>query len=79
MSEDQQPQFSMWFANDGGPLIILPRELLEYWEGTDPPSAGRVIETTADDFLDEFAGTDYARACAAGITATMDPRCTATA
>src|SRR5687767_149537 len=65
-SDDRQPEFSPWFANDGGPLIILPRELLGYWEGSDPPSNGRVIETTADGCLEEFAGTDYARACAAG-------------
>ena len=73
MLEDQQPQFSMWFANDGGPLIILPRELLEYWEGSDRPSAGRIIETTVDEFLDEFAGTDYARACAAGGLVSVIP------
>lgn len=59
-------EFSIRFANDGGPLIVLPRELLPFWEGADKRSGGRVIAAEADEGLGEFAGTDYARACAAG-------------
>src|SRR4051794_35201939 len=64
--DDDSAEFSVRFANDGGPLIILPRELLPSWEGADKPSGRRVITTKADEWLGEFAGTDYARACAAG-------------
>ncbi len=30
----QRAQWSIPFANDGGPLIVLPRELLGDWQGT---------------------------------------------
>src|SRR5689334_18390134 len=63
---DDSAEFSVPFANDGGPLIILSRELLPVWEGSDRPADGRTITTEADKGLGEFGGTDYARACAAG-------------
>jgi hypothetical protein len=56
-------QFSVPYCNDGGPLLVLPRDLVGYWDGAHPPADGRVIETEADSYLDEFAHTDYARAC----------------
>lgn len=59
--QHSEPTFSTWFANDGGPLIVLPRELLAYWDGTDPPSDGRIIIPRNSGF--DFAGTDYGRAC----------------
>jgi hypothetical protein len=51
------------FINDGGPLLILPRELLNDWDGCDPPSDKDRF--TEGDKAFPFAGTDYARACAA--------------
>src|SRR5690349_20229980 len=65
----RQPSAARWsipFINDGGPLLVLPPELVSSWEGCDPPSAGRTITTRFDDELGQFGGTDYARACAAG-------------
>jgi hypothetical protein len=50
------------FANDGGPLIVLPREAAPCWEGCAPPSNGRVIEVRSRWNADAFA-TDYDRAC----------------
>jgi hypothetical protein len=44
-------EFSIYFANDGGPLLVLPVELLPYWEGCNPPSDGRVIKTSSDQDL----------------------------
>ena len=45
--------WGMMFANDGGPLIVLPRELLDRWKGTD----GRPVRK------DLPFGPDYVRAC----------------
>jgi hypothetical protein len=50
-----------WFCNDGGPLIVLPENPRPLWEGTEPPSAGRVVNARFR-FDDEVA-TDYDRAC----------------
>lgn len=51
-----------WFENDGGPLLILPREALACWEGSKSPSSGRHVEAAfrADT---GSAATDYDRAC----------------
>jgi len=57
--------FSVWFLNDGGPLLVIPRDLLVEWSGVEKPRDGRVITTSLDADLGEFGGTDYARACAA--------------
>lgn len=38
-----------WFVNDGGPLVVLPREALTSWRGDASASRGRA--------------TDYERAC----------------
>jgi hypothetical protein len=51
------PLFSIRYANDACPLVILPEELLEYWEGSGPLGDPGVIP--------DFAGTDYERATAA--------------
>jgi len=33
-----------WIESAGGPLILLPEELLPSWQGINPPSDGRAIE-----------------------------------
>ncbi|HVA45061.1 MAG TPA: Imm21 family immunity protein [Pirellulales bacterium] len=51
----QQSICGIWFVNDGGPLIVLPRELLGYWQGdTAVPGRGG-----------SSVGSDYKRACEA--------------
>ncbi len=51
----QPPTWSTTFANDGGPLIVLPRDLLGYWQGSEGVSS-----------RDNFPfGPDYTRACEA--------------
>ncbi len=61
----QPPTWSTTFANDGGPLIVLPRDLLGYWKGSEGVSS-------RDDFP---FGPDYARACEAStlLTISNDP------
>ncbi len=51
------------FGNDGGPLIVLPREAAPFWEGTSPPSDGRVVETDYR-WDDQEIACDYDLACA---------------
>jgi hypothetical protein len=55
------PQWSIPFANDGGPLIVLPRELLDYWHGSEG-------EPARENFP---FGPDYARACEATYPADL--------
>ena len=52
-----EPLFSIRYANDACPLVVLPDELLPYWEGSGPPG-------DPDGVLD-FSGTDYERALSA--------------
>jgi immunity protein 21 of polymorphic toxin system len=54
-------EWSIPFANDGGPLIVLPRDLLPFWHGTD----GLPV---SEDFP---FGPDYARACEADYPASL--------
>jgi hypothetical protein len=51
-----------WVTSAGGPLMLLPENLLPYWEGINPPSDGRKIEAN---FRWDPTGpaTDYDRAC----------------
>ena len=53
----------LWFDNDGGPLIVLPREAVQSWQGSHEPSGGRVVEATLRWRLNSDAATDYDRAC----------------
>lgn len=52
-----------WIASAGGPLLLLPVNLRDCWDGIDPPSNNRKVEArfrwkrTAD------PATDYDRAC----------------
>jgi hypothetical protein len=50
-----------WFDHEGGPLILLPRETLPFWEGSDPPSGGRVVEAVSR-WDNQKEATDYDRA-----------------
>lgn len=50
------------FANDGGPLILLPSMARDAWEGGDPPSGGRVIDLPTR-YAAQDVATDYDRAC----------------
>jgi hypothetical protein len=54
-----------WIQSNGGPLLLLPQDLLETWEGADPPSGGRRVEA---EFRFDPTGpaTDYDRACDIG-------------
>ena len=56
-----------WFGNDGGPLIVLPREALPFWEGGEVPSNGRIVEAEFRYLWlpgsPEPPATDYDRAC----------------
>jgi hypothetical protein len=58
---DTRIEWSIPFANDGGPLIVLPRELLRFWKGGEGPPVS-----------EEFPfGAYYARACAAPYPAAL--------
>ena len=52
--EPPAAEFSIWFANDGGPLLVLPVEWLPSWDGCNPPSDARVIKTAVNDMLGEY-------------------------
>jgi hypothetical protein len=71
MSLSEPIYSSIPFMNDGGPLIVLPRELLSAWLGIDrsPDMAGTVLANGGY----EFEGTDYERACAAGDRSAVIP------
>jgi hypothetical protein len=51
------------FWNDGGPLLIVPQAAAASWEGSDAPSAGRVVAATARWGGAGAAASDYDRAC----------------
>jgi hypothetical protein len=50
------------FWNDGGPLLIVPQALVAAWEGSDAPSAGRVVAARSR-WSGSGAASDYDRAC----------------
>jgi hypothetical protein len=54
---------SQWIASEGGPLLLLPADLLPLWEGVAPPAAERVIVATFRALGPEASATDYERAC----------------
>lgn len=50
-------------GTDGGPLLLIPgRHLLE-WEGSDPPTGGRVVQATFRCADPDMPATDYDLAC----------------
>jgi Immunity protein 21 len=50
------------FWNDGGPLIIVPQAAVPVWEGTDPPTGGRVVDARSR-WSGAAIASDYDRAC----------------
>lgn len=50
-----------WISGSGGPLILLPEELLSHWSGIDAPE-GRVVESEGR-WDPAGPATDYDRAC----------------
>lgn len=50
-----------WVSCDGGPLLLVEEKHLPFWEGSDAPSKGRVVE--ADFRSGSDVATDYDRAC----------------
>jgi hypothetical protein len=51
-----------WITGCGGPLILLPEQLVESWSGLDPPVGGRVVESEGR-WDPSGPATDYDRAC----------------
>ena len=51
------------FLTDGGPLIVVPEAAAAHWEGSDTPSAGRVVSATTRWADPNDPATDYDRAC----------------
>ena len=51
-----------WVQSNGGPLLVLPRALLEGWEGTEEPERYRGVEARSR-WNPEGPATDYDRAC----------------
>ena len=49
------------FANDGGPLLLAPREPRPQWDGVAPPIGGRVVDAASRTVSP--VATDYDRAC----------------
>ncbi|MGQ0541785.1 MAG: Imm21 family immunity protein [Blastocatellia bacterium] len=50
-----------WITCDGGPLIVMEKRLLPFWEGSEAPSNGRIVDAESRWGLD--IATDYDRAC----------------
>jgi hypothetical protein len=51
-----------WIQTDGGPFIWLPYEQRAGWQGSDPPSGGRIVKATFRWDGQELA-SDYDAAC----------------
>jgi hypothetical protein len=53
-----------WVCCDGGPHLLMPTELLAAWEGTAPPSNGRVVQARFRYTMEpDDPATDYDLAC----------------
>src|SRR6185295_11862206 len=50
-------------ASCGGPILVLPKNLVRFWEGCHEPSGGRVVEAIFRADPDGGPATDYDRAC----------------
>ncbi len=66
MSDERSPGKVMtkteWFTGSGGPLVLLPENLVERWSGIDAPLDGRVVKA-AGRWVAEAPATDYDFAC----------------
>ena len=51
-----------WISSSGGPLLLLPQDLIECWSGIDTPYDGRKATARAQ-WSPEGPATDYDRAC----------------
>ena len=51
------------FANDGGPMMVVPRSPAPLWEGGEHPSGGRAVDAQFRWAGDGAPATDYDRAC----------------
>jgi hypothetical protein len=53
-----------WVVCDGGPHLLLPTELVPFWEGVNEPFGGRVVHARFRASCDKSApATDYDLAC----------------
>lgn len=52
-----------WVQGNGGPLLLLSKNHLCEWQGSDPPSNGRVVEAIFRWDGPGSIATDYDRAC----------------
>lgn len=59
------PWFSAQFVNDGGPLIVLPRELLGYWRGAFWPMGEIPPGAPSHGIMFGSKDNDFDRACSA--------------
>lgn len=50
-----------WVSCDGGPLLLIEEKYLKFWEGSEAPSNGRIVEADFRWGLD--IATDYDKAC----------------
>lgn len=57
-----KPHAEIWIESEGGPLLLLPTELLGFWDGINPPAAFRSVEAGFR-WREGGAATDYDRAC----------------
>ncbi len=71
----------MWIQSDGGPLVAMPFARRGEWEGSRPPTGGRVVKATVRWDGPGKAATDYDEAvdaeqtAAGGETASTCSRC----
>jgi hypothetical protein len=52
-----------WIQSNGGPLLLVPGEIVLSWEGIAPPADGRHIEAQFRWHGQDSPATDYDRAC----------------
>lgn len=58
--ENNNFQFD-WITCDGGPLLLIEEKYLQFWEGSEAPTNGRIVEANFRWGLE--VATDYDKAC----------------